>query len=264
MQIAYYDESGDDGFPNYSSRFFILSAVYVHYLNWKDCLDAVREFRRGLKDSYGLPVRMEMHTKHFLLNKNPYRKLEMDNDVRKRIVGLFCDLIGSLDLKIINVVIVKPRIRNPNYDVLDTALTYSIQRIENDLSPSVNPEARFMIITDPGRVGKMRKTSRRIQRINFIPSKFSPRRYRREIQSLIEDPLPKDSKESYFIQMADVVSFVLYLYSITATGIGTYPKRLRTIVGPDEVSEWMERLKPSLNLRASSSDPYGVVFHPKN
>lgn len=264
MQIAYYDESGDDGFPRYSSQFFVLSAVYVHYLNWKDCLEAIRDFRRGLKESFGLPVRMEMHTKHFLLNKNPYRELGIEDSHRKHIVGLFCDLIGNLDVRIINVVIVKPRIRKPDYDVLDTALTYSIQRVENDLNPAANPEAKFMIITDPGRVGKMRKTSRRIQRINFIPSKFSPSRYRREIQSLIEDPLPKDSKESYFIQMADVVSFVIYLYSVTVTGIGAYPRRLRALVRPKEVEGWMDRLKPSLNLQASRSDPYGVVFHPKN
>jgi hypothetical protein len=178
-------------------------------------------------------------------------------------VDLFCDLIANLNVKIINVVIVKPRIRNPDYPVLDTALKYSIQRIENDLNPTINPDEKFMIITDPGRVGKMRNTSRRIQRINFIPSKYSPSLYRREITSLIEDPLPKDSKESYFVQLADTVSYVVYLHAISETKAGNYPNRLASLVTPAKVAEWMERLKPSLNLNSSRKDPYGIVYHPQ-
>lgn len=167
MQIAYYDESGDDGYPTYSSDFFVLSTIYLHYLNWDPIFDTIINFRRELKSSFGLPVRAEMHTRHFLLNKNPFRKYNISVDIRVSIVDLFCDLIANLDFKIINVVIVKPRIQKMNYPVLDNALTYSIQRIENDLNPAHNPQEKFMIITDPGRVGKMRKTSRRIQRINF-------------------------------------------------------------------------------------------------
>ena len=182
---------------------------------------------------------------------------------RLDIVGLFCDLIAHLDVKVINVVIVKPRIKNLTYRVLDTALTYSVQRIENDLDPTTNPDQRFMIISDSGRVGMMRRTTRRIQRINFIPSKFGAHSYRRDIKALIEDPLPKDSKESYFIQLADLVSYMVHLYSIDTLGLGAYSNRLIPFITPAIVTDWMERLKPSLNLRASGRDPYGVVYYPR-
>lgn len=262
MQIAYYDETGDDGYPAYSSPFFVLSALYLHYLNWQPIFETIREFRRNLKNSFGLPVRTEMHTRPFLLNKKPYRSLALSDNDRITIVNLFCDLIGSLDLKIINVVIVKPRIKSSKYQVLSTALKYSIQRIENDLNPARNPQEKFMIITDPGRVGKMRKISRRIQRINFIPSKFGLSSYRREIKSLIEDPLPKDSKESYFIQLADVVSFIVYLHAVESTGIGQISNRLAKLLPPTQVARWMEKLKDSFNLQASQKNRYGIVFHP--
>ncbi len=36
MHIAYYDEAGDDGYPQQSSRLFALTGCYLHYLNWKD------------------------------------------------------------------------------------------------------------------------------------------------------------------------------------------------------------------------------------
>ena len=56
--------------------------------------------------------------------------MELSEQQRLDIVGLYCDLIAILEVRIINVVIVKPRIRNSDYKVLDTALTYSVQRIE--------------------------------------------------------------------------------------------------------------------------------------
>jgi hypothetical protein len=158
---------------------------------------------------------------------------------------------------------VKTKLNNLNFDVLDTALIYSIQRIENDLDSSSNPSDRFMVITDPGRVGKMRKTTRKIQKINFIPSKFSTSQYRKEIKYLIEDPLPKDSKESYFIQISDLISYMITLYTLVHLGIGDLPNRLKSYTSFENVIEWLNVLKPVLNLRAAKSDEFGIVYHPK-
>jgi hypothetical protein len=263
MHIAYYDESGDDGFPSHSSELFVLSALYLHHQNWKTAFDAIRGLRQHLKGSFAFPVKLELHTRQLLLDKNPYRALKLNGDDRVRIVDQFCDLIASLDVRIVNVAIVKPRITSSTYSVLDRALTYSVQRIENDLEPSSDPSARFMIITDEGRVGKMRSTTRRVQRINPIPSRFGQGAYRKEITTLIEDPLPKRSQESYFIQLADLVAYVTRLYTATKTGHGGFPSRLPPSVTPAKIAEWMDRLKPSLNTRASGDDPYGVVMYPK-
>ena len=59
----------------------------------------------------------------------------------------------------------------------------------------------------------MRKVTRKIQRINYIPSKYSGS-YRKEIEKLIEDPMPKNSNESYFVQIADTIAYIIYLYSL--------------------------------------------------
>ncbi len=185
MYIAYYDESGDDGYPKCSSPLFVLSAVYLYYLNQKDIFENISEFRKQLKKDFNIPIKIEFHTKHFILNKNPYRELQISDDDRLLILGLFCELISNLDLKIINVVINKGNISpNTPYNVLDNALKYSIQRIENDLS-KIDPAKKFMIITDQGRIGKMRMTARKIQRVNFIPSKYNAKPIRKEIKSLI-------------------------------------------------------------------------------
>jgi hypothetical protein len=52
MYIAYYDESGDDGYPKKSSPLFVLSAIYLHYLNWKDIFKNISEFRKQLKKRF--------------------------------------------------------------------------------------------------------------------------------------------------------------------------------------------------------------------
>jgi hypothetical protein len=234
----------------------------MHYLSWQPSFRAIQDFRRSLNASLHLPVKTELHTRHLLLNKTPFTPLALPEADRIAIVDLHCDLIANLDLRIVNVAIVKPRIANPTYRVLDTALTYSVQRIENDLDPAHNPSAKFLIVTDPGREGKMRRTTRRIQRINFIPSKFAPVAYRREITTLIEDPLPKDSKESYFIQLADLVSYVVYLYGLVQSGASALPARLPPSINAIKVLDWMTRLAPRLNVQATQRDPFGVVFHP--
>jgi hypothetical protein len=262
MFIAYYDESGDDGLPPYSSPLFVLSAIYLHHQNWKSTFESIREFRKKVKNDFGVPVNMEFHCKYFLLNKNPYRTISISDDDRILLIDLFCGLIGLLDIKIVNIVINKKKITKRPYDILDRALTYSIQRIENDLN-KMDPSKKFIIITDEGRVGKMRRTSRKIQKINFIPSKYDFKQYRREIKALIEDPLPKDSKESYFIQLADLVAYIVYMYSLLELGIGHLPNRMPDKVTGEKINEWMKLMMPSLNLEASASHPYGVVCYPK-
>ena len=262
MYIAYYDETGDDGYPQYSSPLFVLTAVYTHYLDWKETYEHIQKFRRQLKKDFNLPVKMELHTKYFLLNKNPYRALNISDEDRILIVELYCKLIAELDIKIVNILINKKKLTIPKYSVLDKALTYSVQRIENDLR-KIDSSKKFMIITDPGREGKMRKTTRKIQRVNFIPSKFNMESYRQEIKSLIEDPLPKESKESYFIQLADLVSYLVYLYGMKEILNGKFPSRMPKDINFERVKIWLELMRDSLNLQASGDNKYGIVISPK-
>jgi hypothetical protein len=262
LQIAYYDESGDDGFPGYSSPLFVLTAIYLEHEEWKPIYTKIVDFRKTLKTKYGLPVSMEMHANPFLQRKKPFIGFGWLPSDRNAIVSDFCDFIATLNVKVINVVIVKPRVQLNSYSVLETALKYSVQRIENDICDESDPSKRFLIITDEGRVGMMRKVTRKIQRFNFIPSMYGPTPYRQEIRCLIEDPLPKSSRQSYYIQLADIVAYIIYLHASYQTGAAPIPKKLRPHLNAATVTNWMDRLTPSLNLLACATDPYGIVYHP--
>lgn len=261
MFIAYYDESGDDGWPKTSTDTFVLSVVYMHHQHWKENYQRMHDFRKELWRSHGFPFSEEFHTREFLLDKDPYRKLGFDGERRKEILQLVCEIIANLNCRIISVCINKKSIQKLDYDVLDNAFTYSIQRIENDLKAG---GSRFLIISDEGRVGKMRKTSRRIQRFNPIQSKFGYRSYRKEIELLIEDPLPKNSSESFFIQAADTVSFLVNLRMRSDLGIGGLPNRLARYLTDQDIENCLRLLTPSLNLKASSQNEFGIVCYPRN
>ena len=115
MYICYYDESGDDGYPEYSSPLFVLSVVYMHHLNWKENYESIHHFRQHLKESFGIHVKWEWKAKKFILNKNPYRELGLDTNQRLNIKSQYCDFISVLKLRIINVVINKSRITSTTY-----------------------------------------------------------------------------------------------------------------------------------------------------
>ena len=77
-------------------------------------------------------------------------------------------MIASFNLASINVIIDKTRITIKNYHILENALTYNVQRIENDSHGDWN----FLLITDKGRIAPMRKTVRAIRAFNPIHSQF--------------------------------------------------------------------------------------------
>lgn len=266
MYIAYFDETGDDGYPKRETELFVLTSGYAHHANWQTNYKKTLGFRKYLHKTYKFPIKLEMHTKYFLLNKNPYRQFGWDEKTRLKIVQEYADFIASLDFEFINVAINKLKITKTNQTmykpILDAALKFNVQRIENTIKAS-QPGTKFLIISDEGRIGTMRKTTRRIQKINFIPSKIDGRSYRQEIDLLIEDPLPKNSNQSYFIQFCDYVSFFAYLRLVKKLNAGKWHNRLSWLKDSD-VEDILNRIKPVMNERANSGNhEYGFVIYPK-
>lgn len=260
MYISYFDEAGDDGYPKTSSPIFVLSSLYMDHNEWKHNFELMRVFRKKLKKDYDIPVKEEFHTADFIRDKAPYHG-KYEENIRKEVLFLYFKLISSLNIKIINVVIDKGRFKTPGYQILEKALTYNVQRIENDLSAIPK---KYLIITDEGWLGKMRKQIRKIQRINFIPSKYNPIAYRKEIENLIEDPLSKESSESYFIQLIDSVSTIVYLFALQNLCKTKIPwgKRIRKVLKYGDEISLLKIIENNLNLKASRNR-FGIVCYPK-
>lgn len=202
-----------------------------------------------------------MHTKHFLCDKEPYRKYNWKKDEKQEILKEYTLAISKLDMSVINVMIDKRKIKRPDYKVLEKALTYNIQRIENDSNGKWN----YIIIIDKGRISPMRKTARGIRAYNPIHSNFSSQIKNQPIKSLIEDILEKDSKESYFIQICDFVSYFTHLYQKCCIEKKTIPNRVANCIDTKFIGSVLQTLKVNnkLNLNANKISTYDIVKYPK-
>ena len=229
--------------------------------SWQSNFNIMRTLRKELKELYGFHITQEMHTKYFLTDKNPYRNYGWTPEIKQDILIRFAKAIGSMNLKIINVIIDKTIIKKDDYPVLNKALTYNIQRIENDSNGNWN----YFIITDQGRIAPMRKTARAIRAYNPIHSMYNQSYVNRPIKYMFEDILEKNSAESYFIQICDFVSFFVHLYFDVYHKNKALPTRVNKVIDAEFVRKMMYSLKcwDKLNLKANPNNPYGFVIYPK-
>lgn len=258
--IVYFDETGDDGANTLSSKEFVLTSVYLPIGSWQDNFDTIRGFRKELKEKYGLHINEEIHTKHLVRDKGMYRAYGWNNDQRRQLLIDITKIVASLDIHVINVVIDKEMIKSEEYPVLRNALTYNIQRIENDSGGKWH----YLIITDEGRLAPMRRTAREIRAYNPIQSHFGGY-HNVPIKGLVEDIMSKESTESYFIQICDFISFFADLYYRVADKKESLPKRVERVVDESFIRSVMATFKAGkiLNLKASGTHPFGFVIYPK-
>jgi len=224
--------------------------------------------RRKLKNDYNLPIRLELHTRNFILNKNPYAVMNLSNTIRIEIINKFLCLINKLGqndkMACINVAIVKNRIiQGAPYDILSQAISIGTQRIDNNIYYSKGKYSHFMLLVDDGYTQAMRKITRKMYRLNYVPYRNSDDSRQIKIESLIDDPLPKNSKDSYFIQLADLISYVVSQYIYVKMGIVASPK-LKRIIIDQEILAWMDSMKSVFNTNACSKSEfgYGIKTHP--
>ena len=223
--LVYFDETGDDGANTLSSKQFVLTSVYLDINRWQDTFNDIRAFRKELKEKYGLHITEEIHTKHLVRDKGMYRPYGWSDEQRRQLLIDLTMCISNLEIKAVNVIIDKESIKTPDYPVLKNALTYNIQRIENDSAGKWH----YIIITDEGRLAPMRKTAREIRAYNPIHSHFGG--YQNvPIKGLIEDIMSKESTESYFIQICDFISFFTDLYYRVVDKNEQLPRRVERIV----------------------------------
>jgi hypothetical protein len=259
MYLMYVDESGDCGMPTDGSpcNLFCLSGLVVHKLRWHETLAELLRFRHWIKSKYRVYLDAEIHAAEMI---NKPSKLDpslqrLRKHERLAIIRHFADKIATLaDVSIINVVIDK-RGKVPSKDEVFRWAWYSIfQRFENTIrcknfpgSPLGNE--RGIVFPDNTDGGKLRRFMNDMRRTNLLKVRQAHGAfvYKNEpLRIIIEDPVMRDSRESYFIQAADCAAFLLK-QSIEPSA---YMKRRGG-------NAYFQRLGPVLCTHASRKDPQG-------
>lgn len=253
MYLMYVDESGDDGLLNSPTEFFMLSGLVVHELRWRDCVGRIYDFRKRMRDKFGLRVREEIHASHMI--SRPGELIRIKRNDRLAILRHFVDEIATLpDISIINVVVDK-RTKQHDTDVFTLAWKALIQRFENTVSyrnfPGLaNPDDRGMIFPDETNVKKLRTLIRRMRYYNPVPNvaEYGSGFRNLQLQYTIEDPNLRTSHDSFLIQVADTVAYFLL-----------QRERPCTYIRKSGAHKYFERLGPVLCKVASKADTLGVV-----
>ncbi len=262
MYLVYIDESGDDGYPNYSNQNFILTACYFKADDFHHNFDLIRDFRSHLKSSYGLYTGLELHLRELIQNKKPYTGIGLTKQIRKSIINEIFDFIANEDLKVkfINVAVDKQKIVNPKFNVLEVTLKYLIRRVENDIK--FMGEDLFICISDQGRVAVMNRTARKLRKIAFLPSMFTGSLGNQPIRLFIEDIFEKSSTESYFIQLCDCVARIVNLYTMQneCNPQIAWSKKTRKMLTYGDEIKYLNKIIGKLNLKASPSQQFGIKY----
>ncbi len=252
MYLVYVDESGDVGQQPGSTRYFALSGLVVHELEWHSSLELVLDFRRDLRVRYGLKLREEIHAAKFIHHPGELQRIR--KDLRLRILREVLDF-QALNLKSINIIniVIDKQGKSANFDVFNYAWMVLLQRFENTMlyknfpGPQ-NPKDYGLVVADRTDEKKLRLLARKLRRYNPVPQAGGGGYKMFPNQTLIEDPVHRDSVHSYLIQLADVNAYFLY-QKILPNGY----------IQKKGARNWFDRLDPVLCKVACKTHPQGIV-----
>lgn len=252
MYLAYVDDSGNLG----TSKTYTLGCVLVADDVWPEAFDAVIGFRRFLRARFGVPVRAEIKANYLIRNKGPFEALALPDGMRAAIYRQAMRLHPKLGFKTFAVVIRKDELRerDPDLSPRDVAWDYLLQRLRSaSLRPPVGPTT-ILLTHDEGEQATIRSLARRARRAGTAGSMFGTGTLRVPFTKLIDDPVPKASQHSYFIQLADLAAYAAFrrLYPP--------PPRVDPIVTS---STWDELGGARYAEVTNSRDPIGIVHWPE-
>ncbi len=238
MYLVYLDESGDTGKVNSPSKHFFLSALVIHETAWFDFLDDLVLFRKYLKSEFGLRLKEEIHASEYISGRNPTIG-GIDRNDRLLILKNCLDWLNTRkDLSIITTHIYKNVHKS---DVFESAWKCLIQRIENTIQHKNFPGGfrldSAIIICDDTNGEKLTRLIRRMRSYNPVPNmpQFGGGYRDLRLKAIVEDPNMRNSQNSYFIQMADVVCYFARQYFesnkfIRKRGARYYYSRLNNVI----------------------------------
>ena len=253
MYLMFVDESGDHGLANSPTRYFILTGVVVHELQWREYSERILGFRRRMRTGFGLKLRDEIHAAA-LVNK-PGDLLRIKRHDRLTIIREFAQEIAEMhELSIINVVVDKSN-KSAGYDVFTHAWTALIQRFENTIEKRnfrgvSNDQERGMIFPDHANDKALTRLMRKMMILNPISNQQPVGDGFRNLalSRIIEDPNFRVSQQSHWIQAADVCAFLLY----QSLEPNSYMRK-------NYGQNYFNKLDAILCKVASPRDPLGIV-----
>jgi len=206
MLIAYVDETGDTGpvSKTGASGCFGLGCVLVDAETWTDSFDGLLAFRRSIRDDFGIRMRAEIKANTLIRNGGSIRDLNLAPSQRGLVYRYHLNTLGAIGARAFAVVVDKRSTGVSRNDCLEMAWVTLLQRLERTTSQE---KTGVLIVHDDGENSSVRRIVRKARRRLTAGSAFGTGSLTNPLRRLVEDPVPRNSQESYFIQMADLVAY---------------------------------------------------------
>lgn len=252
MHFAYVDESGN---VSGASMTFTLGCVLVEGNAWPETFDKLLAYRRWLRQRFGVPVRAELRASNILRNTGDFEALALPEKMRHDIYRQTMRLHHKLGLSTFAIVIRKRELAaaRSELNARDVAWDYLFQRLRNVTEAQPIGARTILLAHDEGEAVTIRKLARRARRAGTAGSMFGTGMLRVPFTKLIDDPVPKQSAHSFFIQLADLAAYAAFRR--------LYPPPPRLVPIVDETT-WDELGPARRALVTYSRDPVGIVHWP--
>jgi hypothetical protein len=228
MYLCYMDESGDTGTSAGSpTPTYTVCAVLVHETQWVTLFDDLIGFRRYLKNEFGLRMREEIKATQLVRGSGPWASLGLGDTLRKRIYRSLMRFQGKSGAVLTYAVVIDKAPLSSPEEVRQRAWRYAFQRVERTMNAR---SERVMLIPDSGQYHWIRKLAREMRRFSNVGSMLGTGTMARPLHRvLIDDPVERQSHESYFIQLADLNAYAAYRDTVPVSG---FPTNMWNELGP--------------------------------
>ncbi len=203
MLLSYVDESGDAGYAG--SQTYTVCCVMMDAGSWPSAFDGFISFRRFLSNQFSIRVRDEIKANHLVRGKGVAAGL--GDQQRRAVFRQHMRLADKLGLMVFAVVIEKAKIKKQTMNPRDLAWEFLLQRLERASTKSGEP---VMLLHDEGDSLAIRKLARKARRAGQAGSAFGTGTLKMPFKLLLDDPVPRNSQQSYFVQLADLAAYAAY------------------------------------------------------
>ena len=225
MHICYLDDSGDG-----TVRAFSVLSIPVQ--EWHTCFNHVKNYRRVLRDKYGVYVRKELHATEFVGGRGRIAPHSISKENRVRIYNQALLAITRLPgVKLFNAIAAK----RDEYTLFERVLN----RINRTMQAW---DSHALLISDEGK--DYNRLVRKMGVYNPIPSQFGGRPRNITLDRIVDEILYKRSQDSHFIQMADFCAYALLRSEV--------PLASKNALGLDRS---FDRLTPLCQVQCYRADP---------
>lgn len=258
MYLCYFDESGISGIPHIKQKkaeWFVLNCTMVIETDWLSVLNALVQLRKDLHSGYGIHPGAELKGRDFRTGQGAFSGLNIPRKTRMNIYKEILNWETAVPVSTFSIAVNKQKAINRGWsDAMYCAWNFALNRLHVKCGPG-NEDERFSMFPDQGHGAKVRRWVRSMRRFNNVPSHFGPRTLPFKIKRVVEDPSFRDSKKSYFVQIADLNAY--------ASHRSKYVQPIRKVDSGlwDELSTTFGEAR-NLDVNKNIGGPAGIKLYP--